>query len=88
MDAERFKCKRCGGFKTLFFVRGPIRVVITFVGLVALYIVGFVVISDFGLRVAVMFAGAVLVALPVLTLFRYRCLSCEPEWRQRVWGKL
>jgi DNA-directed RNA polymerase subunit RPC12/RpoP len=88
LDAERYKCKRCGQFKTLFFVRGPIRAAVTFVGLVALYIVGFVAIADVGLRVAVMFAGAVLIALPLVTLLRYRCLSCEPEWNRKLWGKL
>ena len=31
------------------------------------------------------FTGVMLVVIPLIILFRIRCLECEPEWKENIW---
>src|SRR5512141_1154222 len=88
MPQGSFKCQQCGGPKQLYFVRGPARLTFTLAVLVAVFAYGLFVANDVGLRLAVMFLGAVVAAIPLVTLLRLRCPICAELGRERIWGGL
>ena len=72
----------------MFFVYGPVRLTITLLVLVAVFAYGLFVATDVGLRLAAMFLGAVVAAIPLVTLLRLRCPLCAEPGRERIWGGL
>ena len=72
----------------MFFVYGPVRLTITFAVLVVAFGYGLLVATDVGLRVAVMFLGAIVAAIPLVTLLRLRCPLCAGPSREQIWGGL
>jgi hypothetical protein len=88
MPQGSFKCPECGGPRQLYLVYGPVRLTITLVVLVAVFAYGLFVATDEGLRVAVMLLGAVVAAIPLVTLLRLRCPICAEPSREQIWGGL
>jgi hypothetical protein len=84
MSNQKYICEKCGEIKRLFFVKSPIRLAITILGLLAVFIVGYM-IEDHGLRLVVMYIGATVFSIPFLSLIRIRCLQCEPAWKEKAW---
>jgi hypothetical protein len=79
MAREYLPCEKCGRkSKRIFFVRGPVRLGFTVVGLGCLGAVKVLGIADTGLSPIVLYIAALLVTLPLISLLRIRCLHCEP----------
>jgi hypothetical protein len=89
MAEGSFKCKQCGGPKHLYFVYGPARLTLTLLVLIGVFGYGFFVVTDVGLRLAVMVLGAFIAAVPLLTMLRLKCPICSSrEEMKHMWGSL
>ena len=84
MAYKEYKCEKCGRSKRIFFLKDPIRIGITIVGLILCYAVGYS-LTDPGLRLVAMYIGTPIASAPLLSILRIRCLHCEPEWKDKIW---
>lgn len=84
MNVDNFKCEKCGGRKSAYFVKAPLRMTLIFIILVSIFIAYFV-IDDPGLGLVVMFSGAVASGLLLVTTFRRKCLKCENISKNDIW---
>ena len=71
----------------MFFVRGSTAwVLVGIAGVVIVVAAKFFTVNGSLLQTIGIFAGILLVVSPYIALFRIRCLECEPEWREKIWG--
>jgi hypothetical protein len=85
MNKEDFRCTRCGGTKKLFFEKKPRWLFISAVFLVIVYAAS-LVIQDAVIKAILIYLSLPLAAVPAIALIRIRCLRCEPDWKNRMWG--
>jgi hypothetical protein len=73
----------------LYFVFGPLRLAFTLLVLVGVFGYGLFVVTDVGLRLAAMVLGALVAAVPVITMLRLNCPVCSSrEEMKQMWGSL
>lgn len=71
----------------MFFVRGSIGwLLLGIVGVVIVVAAKFFAINGSLLQTIGIIAGIMLAVSPYIVLFRIRCLECEPEWKEKIWG--
>ena len=85
VNADQWICEACGEKKKLFFLRSPIRVIVSAGGLGIVFLVSRY-IDDQILRLAVLYIGGVIALIPAGSMLRVRCLICEPGWVGKAWG--
>lgn len=85
MNKEDFQCTRCGGTKKLFLEKRPRWLFVSVVLLVLVYAASFAV-QDTVIKTILIYLGLPLAAVPAIALVRIRCLRCEPDWKNRMWG--
>jgi hypothetical protein len=87
-EREYLPCARCGKkTKRMFFVRGSAAWL--FLGIAGVVIVVaaklFAVNGSLSQTIGII-AGILLAVSSYTALFRIRCLECEPEWKEKIWG--
>ena len=86
MDPQSFVCEKCSGTKQLFIEKRA-RALLASATLVALALAVYLLVpEDSAWRTAVVYLGAVVAIVPLMSLVRIQCLHCEPEWKHKTWG--
>jgi hypothetical protein len=81
----QYSCDHCGGAKRLFLERGPVQLALS-VSLFTLILLFQGAVPAGWLRLAFVYVMGAVALLPALSLIRIRCLKCEPEWKDKLWG--
>jgi len=85
VNKKDFPCKRCGGEKKVIFERKPLLLLISAVCVPAVLLA----LSQTGdplLKAGLLYLGLPLALGPAIATIHIRCLRCEPEWKERMWG--
>jgi hypothetical protein len=88
MDERSFVCDTCGGTRRLFFERKPFLMALAFAAGVTVLAATVLIPELAEWRGRLIYLGVIVPALAYAMSIRIRCLSCEPRWRGRAWGKL
>jgi hypothetical protein len=83
MEREFLPCEKCGRkTKRIFLVRRPLNL-----GIAAVGVVLFLGSKALGTSEPVALIGLLVFAIAFGSLLRIRCLDCEPQWKEQIWGK-
>jgi hypothetical protein len=87
-EREFLPCERCGKkTKRMFFVRGSTAwLLLGIAGVVVVVAAKVFAVNGSLLQTIGIIAGTILAVSPYIALFRIRCLECEPEWKEKIWG--
>lgn len=71
----------------MFFVRGSATwLLLGIAGVVIVVAAKFYATNGSQIQTIGIIAGIMLAVSPYIALFRIRCLECEPEWKEKIWG--
>lgn len=87
MKQENFVCKKRGGRNSIFYERKP-QVVFTSLLLLTGLLFARQYMEQSLFNFLVSYGWLVLSVFIAVTPLRVRCLTCESEWKNRVWWKL